>query len=492
MINEDLLFSAVGDLGTLLKTRQISPVELTEAYLSRLERLGPTLNAVVTVTRQLAIEQARQAEQEIRARRYRGPLHGIPYGAKDLVATRGIPTTWGAAPYRDQVFDYDATCIRRLRDAGAVLVAKLAMVELAGGFGYNNPDASFTGPGRNPWNLGFWSGGSSSGPASAVPTALVGFAIGSETGGSILLPAAYCGLSGFRPTFGLVSRHGAMALSWTLDKLGPMCRTAHDCGLVLAAIAGADPADPFSAGRGFEYPRTRRRRAKRVRLGVPEGMLDRAEPDVQRAFADALTVLARDADIVSNVALPQFPPMMGLILRAESASALGELIASGRSRELTNPRDRLGGYVNTATLAVDYLDAMRVRMAMKHSYASVWKTCDALIAPTMNGVATPIDANFGAGGGTTRGGPPAPPRLSLLQIGNLLGVPGLAFMNGLDRQGLPTSMQVVGPAWSDGDLVEIGKAYQQATDWHTRRPALREASAVAAGATVDVPWEDRV
>src|SRR6266540_1269919 len=252
-ITEDTLFAPVGELAELLKTKKISSDALTRAYLERLEKIGPKLGAVVTVTRDLALEQARAADQEIKAGRYRGSLHGVPYGAKDLLATKGIPTTWGAEPYKDQVFDHDATAVRRLREAGAVLVAKLAMVELAGAFGYNNANASFTGPGRTPWNTDYWSGGSSSGSGAAVAAGLVAFAIGSETSGSIITPAAYCGVSGLRPTYGRVSRHGAMALSWTLDKLGPMCRCADDCGLVLAAIAGKDRLDPSAADRPFAY-----------------------------------------------------------------------------------------------------------------------------------------------------------------------------------------------------------------------------------------------
>src|SRR6516162_2092847 len=198
-ITEDLLYGSVRELGTLLRAGKISSLALTEAYLERLEKFGPKLGAVVTVTRDRAISEARAADEELRAGRHRGPLHGIPYGVKDLLATRDIPTTWGAEPYRAQVFDYDATVVRKLREAGAVLVAKLAMVELAGGFGYNNADASFTGPGRTPWNLDYWSGGSSSGPGAATAAALVSFSIGSETSGSIITPSAFCGVSGLRP-----------------------------------------------------------------------------------------------------------------------------------------------------------------------------------------------------------------------------------------------------------------------------------------------------
>ena len=253
-VTEELLYAPVTELAPLLRERKLTSAALTDAYLERLEKLGTKLGAVVTITKELARKEAAQADTEIKAGKYRGPLHGIPYGVKDLLATKGIATTWGAEPFKNQVFDYDATAVRKLREAGAVLVAKLAMVELAGGFGYGNADASFTGPGRTPWNLDYWSGGSSSGPGAATAAGLVAFSIGSETSGSIITPAAFCGVSGLRPTYGRVSRHGAMALCWSLDKLGPMCRGADDCGLVLAALAGRDPLDPTSVDRKFAWP----------------------------------------------------------------------------------------------------------------------------------------------------------------------------------------------------------------------------------------------
>src|SRR5437588_3169543 len=253
-ITEELLHAPVTELAPLLRERKITSAALTDAYLDRLDKFGTKLGAVVTITKDLARKEAAQADAEIKAGRYRGPLHGIPYGAKDLLATKGIPTTWGAEPYREQVFDYDATAVRKLREAGAVLVAKLAMVELAGGFGYNNADASFTGPGLTPWNLDYWSGGSSTGPGAATAAGLVAFSIGSETSGSIITPAAFCAVSGLRPTYGLVSRHGAMALSWTMDKLGPMCRTAEDCELVLNVIHSQDPLDPTTVKKTLAGP----------------------------------------------------------------------------------------------------------------------------------------------------------------------------------------------------------------------------------------------
>src|ERR671926_310561 len=275
MIPVETLYAPVSVLAAQVRARKLSPVELTEAYLQRLETVGRRLNAVAYVMRETALEEARRAADEIKRGRYRGPLHGIPYGVKDLIATRGTPTTWGATPYKDQHFDYDATIVTRLREAGAVLTAKLAMIELAGGMGYNEADAAWTGACRTPWNTGFWSGGSSSGPGAAAASACVAFSIGSETSGSIITPAAFCGVSGLRPTYGAVSRHGAMALSWTLDKLGPMCRSALDCGLVLSAIAGRDPLDPTSRAseRLPRYTKDARpsnvtRRTKKLRIGV--------------------------------------------------------------------------------------------------------------------------------------------------------------------------------------------------------------------------------
>src|SRR5262245_31342395 len=327
-IDDDILFSSVRALSERLRQRKISPLALTEAYLDRLQKLGPRLNALVTVTRELALREARAADEEIRAGKIRGPLHGIPYGLKDLAATRGIPTTWGAEPYRKQVFDFDATVVSKLRDAGAILVAKLAMVELAGCFGYSNADASFSGPCRNPWNTDYWAGGSSSGPGSAVAAGLVPFAIGSETSGSIITPAAYSGVSGLRPTYGRVSRHGAMALSWTLDKLGPMCRTAEDCGLVLAAIAGRDRQDPTSVARAFTFPEEKK---GKFRIGIIKDATQGIQPQVRENFEQSLKVLAKFADVTEAVAFPAMPfgPVVGAIVNAEGASAFRDLIERG-------------------------------------------------------------------------------------------------------------------------------------------------------------------
>lgn len=480
MIGEETAFLSVGELAERVRARKVTSVELTELYLSRLEKYGKSLGAVVTITRERAMAEARAADTEIAAGKYRGPLHGIPYGVKDLLATKGIPTTWGAAPYRDQVFDYDATVVSRLQKAGGVLVAKLAMVELAGGLGYNNPDASFTGPGRTPWNTDHWSGGSSSGPGAATAAGLVAFAIGSETSGSILNPSMSCGLSGLRPTYGRVSRHGAMALCWTLDKLGPMCRAALDCGLVLNAIAGRDPLDPTSAPRAFRYSATTPLPTRKFRLGVPKGVTENGLPEVRANFEAALKALAPFAEITTDVELPSFPQVTGIIVAAEGAAAFRDLILSGRTKELQNPNDRVGGDTQMMTLAVDYIDAMRIRAKMQPAWVPVWRKFDALIAPN-GSVAPPIGEDFDAPR-TPRGRaePPQrrpagggfPPGLALVPTGNALGVPALALMNGFGPDHLPTSFQVMGGAFSEATLIAIGRAYQKVTDWHTKHPPL--------------------
>ncbi len=350
----DLTWRTLPELGRLLRTRKVSSVELAEHFLDRLERLGPAYNAVVTVLRAPAIAEARLRDTDLASGRDRGPLHGIPYGAKDLLAAEGAPTTWGAQPYRNQMLKGDATVVRRLREAGAVLCAKLGMVELAGGMGYNQAFASFTGPGRSPWDPARWSGGSSSGSGAAVGAGLVPFAIGSETWGSIQYPAAFCGVTGLRPTYGRVSRHGAMALSWTMDKLGPLARTVEDCGTVLAAIAGPDPADPSALDRRFAYQPGAKSR-KRYRLGILKGTLEKTQPEVRRNFEESLRVLGEFADVEEELELPDFPyeAMASIVIDAEAASAFEPLFESGRITELTAPEDRIGGYAGQVVLAKD-------------------------------------------------------------------------------------------------------------------------------------------
>ncbi|MET0645706.1 MAG: amidase [Pyrinomonadaceae bacterium] len=472
MIPVETLYAPVSELAAQIRARKLSPVELTEAYLQRLETVGRRLNAVAHVMRETALKEARQAEDEIRRGRYRGPLHGIPYGVKDLCATREAPTTWGATPYKEQRFDYDATVVTRLREAGAVLVAKLAMIELAGGMGYNQADASWTGACRTPWNVGFWSGGSSSGPGAATAAACVAFSIGSETSGSIITPAAFCGLSGLRPTYGAVSRHGAMALSWTLDKLGPMCRSALDAGLVLAAMAGPDPLDPTSRASDA-LPRyskegrllNPRRERRLLRVGVMKDSYEKAQPEVRENFLASLEVLKRTAAVEMDVKLPDFPygPSVGTIVDAEGASAFRELIESGRVAELASPEGRVAGYAASLVTAVDYLHAMRLRAPMRRAWAEMFRKVDVLVAPSRATVSYPVDKTFDKAY-------PGIGASSPIGASNLVGVPAISMPNGFGQAGLPTGIQLIGPAWGERELLELSVAYQSQTDWHQRRP----------------------
>lgn len=458
------VFMPIRELSALVQGRHISPVELAEMFLLRLEQLGPQYNAVVTVTRERAMQQARQAERDIMAGHYRGPLHGLPYGAKDLLATSGgIPTTWGAAPFRHQTFDYDATVIKKLEAAGAVLVAKLAMVELAGGMGYRQPNAAFTGPVMNPWDRTTWSGGSSSGSGAAVSAGLVPFAIGSETWGSILAPASYCGIAGLRPTYGRVSRYGAMALSWTLDKLGPLALTADDCGLVLEAIAGSDPHDPTATSRLYTYDTGPLE--KRLRLGVLKGVADDADAAVRRNFQQALDVLARIASI-EEVVFPDLPyeEITRIILFAEADSAFEEFIDSGKAAELTAPEDHYGPYIRTAVLARDYIRALRLRGLMAKQIDACLAGFDAVVGPARATTATPLDQEFrGAIRGTTKD--------ILGAVGNGAGLPAIAVPSGFSEQGLPTGIQFMGRAYEENTILAVARAYQALTDWHRRHPS---------------------
>lgn len=468
----DLLFTPVLELASRIRSKRLSPLALVEASLERLDSLGRKLNAVVTLAGQDAVAEAREAERDIAAGRVRGILHGIPYGAKDLLATRRMPTTWGAAPYRQQQLDFDATVVKKLREAGAILTAKLAMVELAGGMGYNNADASFTGPGLNPWSPAHWSGGSSSGPGSAVAAGLVCFAIGSETVGSIVTPSAFSGVTGLRPTYGRVSRHGAMALSWTLDKLGPMSRSAEDCAAVLSAIEGVDPEDVTSvpAPPPVSAAPTRRRR-----IGVVKGATEFVHEEVARNLRASVWVLKEIADLTEDVPLPDFPYALctAPIVGAEGASAFRDLIEAGRLKELKARADRVGGYSNAMTPAVDYIHALRIREKMRGPISALFRTYDVLVAASRDTVANPIGLDFDK----------AYPELtekrpqnfvsaagSLIQMGNLLGYPAISLPNGFGRDHLPTGLQMVAAPFAEDVLVELGSAYQRRTDFHLRRP----------------------
>jgi len=462
MTHDDVAFADATELQRLMTSGKISSLELTDLYLGRLERYGAAYGAVVTIVHDRARREAKRADRERKAGRVRGPLHGIPYGAKDLLATVDAPTTWGAAPFRKQQFDFDATVIKRLHDAGAVLLAKLAMVELAGGFGYDEADASFTGPGRTPWNRDYWSGGSSSGSGAAVAAGLVAFAIGSETSGSILFPATACGVTGLRPTYGRVSRYGAMALCWTLDKLGPMARSARDTETILRAISGSDPRDPTAVDRPFRSTRGR------PRIGILANATKKTMPTVRKNFESSIAVLGDFCDLVSDVALPDYPydATVETIVHAEGAAAFRELIESGRARGLTARADRTGGYIAYATLAVDYIDALRWRMMMVVAFERAFRGYDAIVSPTLPTVTYPIAGTF------DDAYPAYPGGANLIAAGNLTGMPAIGFPNGFGPHGLPTGASLLGRPFAEAKIAAIVREYQGRTDFHTMRPVV--------------------
>jgi aspartyl-tRNA(Asn)/glutamyl-tRNA(Gln) amidotransferase subunit A len=469
MIPKRYYATPLRQLSAMLQYGEVTSVELTMAYLSRLETLGPEFNAVVTITKDRALDEASNADGELARKKFRGPLHGIPYGVKDLLAARGYPTTWGAAPYRKQQFKDDSEVVRRLKEAGAVLVAKLSMVELAGGMGYDRAQAAFNGPGLNPWNKMYWSGGSSSGPGAAVAACLVPFAIGSETSGSILTPSSFCGVTGLRPTYGLVSRRGAMALSWTLDKLGPMARTADDCGYVLAAIAGQDLADPSSLPNGFTWngpPDPSKVKRRPWRLAVPKGAVEKVQPEVRANFEKALATFGDGAEITRDVEWPDLPwgPAVGTIVGAEGASAFLDLIESGGLAQLAAPRDRYAGYAGAAVTAVDYLQAMRLRGPMKEALNQLFEKYDAIATPGRASVAYPVHEEFSKAWPGVSGGPPVIP------AGNLCGLPAICIGSGFGHDGLPTSIAFMGPAFSEAALITMADQVQTKLRVHEKRP----------------------
>jgi len=426
--DEDLAFLSVRDLGHLIRTRQLTSRRLTEIYLRRLEQFGPELLCVVTLTKDLALAQADRADREIAAGKYRGPLHGIPYGVKDLFATKGIKTTWGAEPYKDQVFDYDATVVKRLEAAGAVLVAKLTTGALALG------DVWYGGTTKNPWNLSQGSSGSSAGSASATAAGLVAFAIGTETLGSIASPSVRCRTTGFRPTFGRVSRYGAMELCYTMDKVGPICREIEDCALVLAAICGEDAGDPAAVSRDFQY--RPRRDLKGIKIGVQRTQQD---SPMARAMAEA------GAELVPH----QFSPVTEGVLNVldiECGSAFDAFTRSDAIDQLKNspwPATFRGARFYSA---VEYLQMMRARTLLMEKFEAEFGDLDAYLA---SGIGDAIVHT------------------------NLTGHPQAILPFGDDGRGNSVAFSLVGRLYADDRLLEIARVAQEKFEFHRRRPALK-------------------
>lgn len=462
MVAADVLYLTVGELAERLRTRRLSPVELTDAYLARIEALDPKLHAFVTVMADEARREAATAAKEIAAGAYRGPLHGMPYAAKDLLATRGARTTWGAAPLRDQQFDYDATVVAKLRAAGAILLGKLAMIELAGGLGYTTPAASLTGAARNPWDTSRWTCGSSSGSGAAVAAGLVAFAIGSETWGSIICPSTFCGISGLRPTFGRVSRHGAMSLSWTLDKLGPMARSAEDCGTVLRAIEGHDEQDDWSARDEVRTSRSRPHDVRSLRVGYVPFDMKGGEPEVQAAYGQALKALARAGVTPRPVRLPDLPfeAVAAVIIGAEAAAAFEELFRDGRVKQLADRDAPLAALQARAISGADLIKAARIRTVCQKRMAEFFDEWDVLVAPGEPMTAFPADRSFAD---VTWSDPVG-------AMGNLCGLPAVAVPCGFGRGRLPASISLTAAAFEDDKALALARAYQRVTNWHRERP----------------------
>lgn len=437
---EDLAFAGVADLADLVRTRQVTSVELTRLALDRLKRHGPALECVVTLTEERALRQAEAADREIAGGRYRGPLHGIPYGAKDLLAVPGYPTSWGSPVFKDQVLPETATVVERLDAAGAVLVAKLTLGELAMG------DVWHGGTTRNPWNTGQGSSGSSAGSAAAVSAGLVPFAIGTETLGSIVSPSTRCGVTGLRPTFGRVSRYGAMALSWSMDKIGPMARSAEDCALVLQAIHGPDGRDGTVHPAPFAWDPARP--VTSLRVGYLTAAFDADRPT--RALDEAALEAVRSLGVAPvPVELPGDLPIAALriILSAEAAAAFDELTR-------TNEDDRMVRQVAAAwpnvfrsarfIPAVEYIQANRLRTVLMQRLDALFESVDLFVTPS-----------FGA---------------NVLLATNLTGHPALVVPSGFTAEGAPVSFSFIGRLFGEAELCLIGQRWQDATGWHRRRP----------------------
>ena len=467
MIGDDVLFLTAAELGPKIRTREISPVELTDSYLARIRKYAPKLNAFETVTAELAKKQARAAETEIAAGKYRGPLHGIPYGAKDLFDTAGIRTSWGAVPCKNRVPNSDATVVRRLHDAGAVLLGKLAMVEFAGGLGYRFADASASGPGRNPWDPSRWTGGSSSGTGAAVGGGLVTFGLGTETWGSILCPSAFCGCTGLRPTYGRVSRAGAMVCSYTYDKVGPIARSAADLRLILSVIGGADPDDVSSSKEPLALD-GEKRDPKTVRAAVVT--LDWAkhgEPEVKRAFDDALNILKGLGMRTEIATLPDFPSgdVAGAIITAEALSTFENFFRDGTVKQLKDPYAPYQMEIAEPLTASDLAKAWRMRRVLMDKMADFYGKFDVIVTPNFMSVAPLVegDLNDSLNYPDPVGG-----------IGNTCGLPSIALPTGVGKGGMPVSFQIMGAPFDEALLLDLGEAYQSHTENHLRHPSLAE------------------
>jgi Asp-tRNA(Asn)/Glu-tRNA(Gln) amidotransferase A subunit family amidase len=440
----DLAFMSIPELASLIHSGEISCLALTEFFLNRLKKYDPQLHCVVTLTEEYAVEQARKLDMELAAGRDRGILHGIPFGAKDLFSFPGYPTTWGAGAYKDQVLDTKAGIIQKLEEAGAILVAKTTLGALAMG------DVWFADTTRNPWNLNEGSSGSSAGSASATAAGLLPFAIGTETWGSIVSPSTRCGTTGLRPTYGRVTRAGAMALSWSMDKVGPICRSASDCAIVFDAIRGPDPADKTVIDAGFVYPG--KADLSKLRIGYLKSAFDE-DYGVSRFDKQTLAVLKKLGAELIPVELDseEFPYIaMSIALEAEAAAAFDELTRSNRDTLLVRQhRYAWPNMFRTARYipAVEYIQANRIRADLIEDYNSRLKDFDVVVMPSFDGG-------------------------NQLLATNLTGHPVVVVPNGFKDSGSPTSISFLGNLFDEGTILAVAAAYQEATPFHQKRPEI--------------------
>lgn len=438
---DELAFYSVPQLAELVRTQKITSEELTKFYLDRLKKYGPTLECVTTLTEELALQQARQADKEIKAGKYKGMLHGIPFGVKDLLSTRKYKTTWGAMPYKNQVIDEDATVVQRLQDAGGVLVAKLTLGALAMG------DVWYGGKTRSPWDISKGSSGSSAGSAAAVAAGLLPYAIGTETLGSIVSPSTACGTTGLRPTFGRVSRHGAMALSWSMDKIGPIARSAEDCAIVFNAIYGPDGKDQSVYDAPFAY--TSAINPKKLRVGY---LKDDFAKEYGFAENDKATLAALQAAGVELVpiSLPDLPARaLTMTISVEGAAAFDELTRSGRDSMLVAQHKYAWPNIFRSARfipAVDYVQAQRVRTMLVQQMQEKMKDVDLYISPSFAS--------------------------SNLVVTNLTGHPCVVVPNGFQKNGMPTTITFIGKLFGEAELLSFAKFYQGISPHEEVHPSL--------------------
>lgn len=457
---EATFFQPAWALAEQMRTRALSPVELAEGYLARIEQHSARYNAFVTVTRDLALAQARAAESEIAAGRWRGPLHGMPWGAKDLLDTKDIATGWGTSFLAERMPERDATVVERLHAAGAVMLGKTHCVEFAGCLGYSWPAASVAGAGRNPWNVEHWTGGSSSGSGAAVAAGLCAFALGTETWGSILCPSAFCGLSGLRPTYGLVSRAGGMVGAYTFDRIGPMARTARDCRDILAALAGPDPRDPTNAGLTPDLTGAAAVPMSQLRAAlVPLDWTKSPETDVKIAFDEAVHTLRGAGLALEAAELPSFPAaeVSGLLITVEALAAFEPFFRDGRVRQLKDRMARHQWDIATPITGADTLKAQRMRYELQQVMAKFFERYDVIVTPNFMSVAPPVDRNLND---TLAYADPVG------AIGVACGLPSLALPTGFGKGHLPTGMQIVGAPWTEATLLALGETFQSRTAFH--------------------------